>query len=93
MTPTQRSLHNLTHIIDDEDCCTYVPAISKAIDELTEFKKDAERYRWLRTQHWAGNKVGVVGKPKETVRLGSVCLSEELLDNFIDEEMKNEPQN
>jgi hypothetical protein len=45
---------------------------------------DAERYRWLRSQHWSESAVAVVSDPKENVRLGVYCPSGEQLDNFID---------
>ena len=35
-------------------------------------------------QHWNSSAVSVVAEPKENVKLGSYCPSEELLGNFID---------
>jgi hypothetical protein len=45
---------------------------------------DAARYRWLRSQHWEGNKLGVVLRPKDNTRLGSFLPSDTLLDETID---------
>lgn len=39
MTPIQRSLHNLTHVIDDDIIATYKLSISNAIDELSELRQ------------------------------------------------------
>ena len=50
---------------------------------------DAERYRWLRKQHWSDSQLAVVSNPKENVRLGTYCPSEEQLDAAIDEIMES----
>ena len=42
--------------------------------------KDAERYRWLREQHWSTDAIAVVLNPKQAVKLGHVCPSDSLLD-------------
>lgn len=47
-------------------------------------KLDAQRYRWLRVQHWSDNVVSVVRHPRDTVKLNVVCYSEGELDNLID---------
>ena len=57
-------------------------------EELVALKKDAERYRWLRQQHWSDGKYAVVMNPTESVKLGSWCPSLEMLDKIIDKEMK-----
>ena len=49
-----------------------------------EDAKDAARYRWLRKQHWSESSICVVMHPKNAVRLGHECPSEERLDDFID---------
>lgn len=49
----------------------------------------AARYRWLRAQHWEGNTLCPVVRPKENVRLGSFCPSGVLLDAAIDERLKS----
>ena len=46
--------------------------------------KDAERYRWLREQHWSTDAIAVVLNPKQAVKLGYVCPSDSLLDETID---------
>ena len=46
--------------------------------------KDAERYRWLREQHWSTDTIAVVLNPKQAVKLGHVCPSDSLLDETID---------
>lgn len=45
---------------------------------------NAERYVWLRAQHWDTSALAVVSDPKRNVRLGTYCPSEELLDAAID---------
>jgi len=50
--------------------------------------KDAERYRWLRAQHWSESAIAVVSDPKQNVRLGAYCPSDTLLDEAIDALMK-----
>lgn len=51
-------------------------------------QRDAERYRWLRAQHWSDSAVAVVTDPKQNVRLGAYCPGDILLDSAIDEAMK-----
>lgn len=46
--------------------------------------EDAERYRWLREQHWSTDTIAVVLNPKQAVKLGYVCPSDSLLDETID---------
>lgn len=47
-------------------------------------RKDGERYRWLRSQHWNDSAICCVANPKDSVKLGAYCPSEELLDEAID---------
>jgi hypothetical protein len=47
-------------------------------------EKDAERYRWLRAQHWNESNMAVVRYPKTSVKLGFDCPSGERLDEAID---------
>lgn len=61
--------------------------------DVQQLCKDAERYRWLREQHWHNSSVAIVCKPKENVKLGSTCLSHELLDSMIDSEIAKEKSN
>ncbi|WGY69866.1 hypothetical protein KEC55_07835 [Burkholderia cepacia] len=47
-------------------------------------KRDAERYRWLRQQHWNESTLFVVAGHHSLVRLGTDCPSDERLDAAID---------
>ena len=49
--------------------------------------KDAERYRWLRTQHWSDGVMAVAVDPKKAIKLGQYCPSFGLLDDAIDAAM------
>jgi len=53
-------------------------------------KRDAQRYRWLRNQHWSDNVVGIVRHPGEVLKLGTVCYSDASLDRLIDEALAKE---
>jgi hypothetical protein len=59
-------------------------AICELIAEVRALREDAERYRWLRAQHWNESDLAVVRHPKQSVRLGFDCPSAELLDSAID---------
>ncbi len=61
-----------------------LPAQPNGVPAGEADRRDAERYRWLRAQHWSDSNVCVVSNPRETVRLGTQCPSNELLDEFID---------
>lgn len=52
--------------------------------ENEALRKDAERYRWLRGQHWNESEMAVVCHPKKGVKLGFDCPSEGRLDSAID---------
>ncbi len=52
--------------------------------EVEALRKDAERYRWLRGQHWNESEMAVVCHPKKGVKLGFDCPSEGRLDSAID---------
>jgi len=54
------------------------------IAEVRALREDAERYRWLRAQHWNESDLAVVRHPKQSVRLGFDCPSAERLDSAID---------
>lgn len=54
--------------------------------------EDARRYRWLRRQHWDDSALCVVTEPKQNVRLGTYCPSEDLLDAAIDAAMEAVPK-
>jgi hypothetical protein len=51
-----------------------------------DLKKDAERYRWLRSQHVNFNPLLIV--TQEEQRPGTYCPSGESLDHCIDEYIK-----
>lgn len=55
-------------------------------DEFEELRRDAERYRWLRRQHWIDAKVAVITEPRRNVLLGSYLPHGLLLDEVIDKE-------
>ncbi|MBD1590231.1 ead/Ea22-like family protein [Pseudomonas typographi] len=52
--------------------------------ENEPLRKDAERYRWFRNQHWDGSAICAVVDPKQSTKLGAYCPSEKLLDEAID---------
>jgi hypothetical protein len=58
-------------------------ALSDATEEINCLRKDAERYRWLREQHWSDGKVTVT--TPGSVKLGHDTFSRERLDLVIDE--------
>ena len=66
----------------------YQAKIADLESRLEAVEKDAERYRWLRSQYWDNNVIAAVMRPKDAVRLGHDCPSRERLDTFIDEAMK-----
>jgi hypothetical protein len=57
------------------------------IEFCAEMRKDAERYRWLRAQHWSTSPLCVVADPKDAVKLGRTCPSGEYLDFVVDDAM------
>ncbi|MEN6402471.1 MAG: hypothetical protein ABFD94_11070 [Armatimonadia bacterium] len=52
-----------------------------------EDAKNAERYKWLRSQHWSDSRIAVVCEQKKAVKLGWYCPSDLLLDKEIDAAM------
>ena len=48
---------------------------------------DAERYRWLRSRHHCDSDLCAVQNPRESVKPGRVCPSEDNLDRLIDKEI------
>lgn len=61
--------------------------IEKLLADNQELRRDAERYRWLRSQHWNSSAICVVTDPKKSVRLASFCPSLEQLDYSVDSGM------
>lgn len=66
------------------ELCQAKRELSLAQSRLAEVEKDAERYRWLRSQDWDTSPLFVVKQPTE-VSLGTDCPSRERLDAAIDE--------
>jgi len=62
-------------------------ALEALLAENAKLRVDAERYRWLRKQHWSNSTLVVVSSPKENVQLGTYCPSDGQLDAVIDEIM------
>lgn len=58
-----------------------------AVEDYVGILRDAERYRWLRAQHWDTSPLAVVVDPKNSVKLGRDCPSKDRLDEAIDREM------
>lgn len=58
--------------------------------ENEALRKDAERYRWIRTADWWRSPVCAISNPKEQAKLGSDCPSGERLDAQIDAAMAKE---
>tara|TARA_R110000868_G_scaffold362022_1_gene624065 strand:- start:194 stop:433 length:240 start_codon:yes stop_codon:yes gene_type:complete len=65
------------------------PAPIDAHEEIALLREDAERYRWLREQHWDDSVLCVTTHPKQNLRLGAYCPSGELLDAAIDAAIKD----
>lgn len=57
----------------------------ETISRLKDAQLDADRYRWLRTQHWDTGDLAVVLAPKKAVRLGAVLPYGEHLDRVVDQ--------
>ena len=55
--------------------------------------RDADRYRWLRAQHWTDNTIAAVRWPKDAMKLGHDAPSGERLDDLIDEAMAVKQEN
>lgn len=52
--------------------------------KLGKYKRDAERYRWLRVQQWNKSNLFVVAGGKERIKLSTDCPSLDRLDAAID---------
>ena len=62
-------------------------AANRESTEIADMRKDAERYRWLRAQHWSTSRLAVVCDPRSSIKLGYFAPSEALLDHEIDKYM------
>lgn len=58
--------------------------ILRLAEYVRGLERDAERYRWLRVQHWNDSALCVVADPKNAVKLGHDCPSNQRLDEIID---------
>jgi hypothetical protein len=58
--------------------------IRALLQERDALMADAERYRWLREQHWNDADMAVVCHPRSSVKLGFDCPSRDRLDDAID---------
>ena len=68
-------------------------ALESAIAAVIEpYKRDAERYKWLRAQHWSESEFCVVRHPKNAARLGSRCPSDANLDAEIDKAIASQKE-
>ena len=88
-TPTEA--RKLASHYDDPDA-NALRDLADQLEALTakrdSYKKDAERYQWLRKQHWNDSDFCVVSAPKFNVHLGTICPSNEMLDGAIDAAIK-----
>ena len=62
----------------------------KQAEWLESLRKDAERYRYLRAQHWHDNTITAVRFPRDAMKLGYDAPSGDRLDDLIDAEMRAE---
>lgn len=62
----------------------FLHQIDEQAQIYSDVQRDAERYRWLRKQHWNEGVLCVVMQPKKSVKLGCDCPSLDRLDGFID---------
>lgn len=88
-TPNALDLHNSSlgqHLLDLQE--NMRGEIAELQAENERLRLDAERYRWLREQHWNDGQLAVVVNPKESVKLGYDCPSRERLDAAIDDAAK-----
>lgn len=69
---------------DDRDFARAIEA--KVLEKLSDKLRDADRYAWLREQHWSDDTLTVT-KP-DCVKLGSLTYSLGMLDQAIDAAIK-----
>lgn len=77
-----------SHAIHEHGCAE-IADLKKALEcaqvRVASLEKNASRYEWLRAQHWNDGKLCVVIDPKVNVKLGLSCPSLGLLDEMLDE--------
>ena len=66
------------------DAVRFMQERDAARAEVEALRADAERYRWLREQHWFDSPICVVVNPKTQLLLGTHCPFGEKLDEKID---------
>lgn len=76
-----RASANTLHEACDESAAAIIRSLA---DQVEALQADAERYRFLRIQHWSESEICVVSSPKEAVKLGYDCPSADRLDAAID---------
>lgn len=82
MTPEEaRGLALFMHKNGDEVAAS---VITELCDQVEALQADADRYRFLRMQHWSESEICVVSSPKEAVKLGYDCPCTDRLDAAID---------
>ena len=79
---------NREHYADKKRIASLNSEISRLKFKMESIQKDADRYMWLRNQHWNDSIMCVVIDPKKNVKLGSDCPTLIRLDDAIDEAMK-----
>lgn len=81
-TKIDEQLKEINRLKEQKTATTRV--VSDLTTEINGLKRDAERYRWLRVQHWTTGNLCVVKHPKKSVKLGHECPFGSLLDDAID---------
>lgn len=75
-----------------DSCADVLVQCEELRRENAELRKDAERYQWLRNQHWNESTLFVVAGGWSVVALGVDCPSGERLDAAIDAAMEGRNQ-
>ena len=83
MNEITEALAEAGYPLSNENGNTPLRALGELVAEVEALRADAEQYRWLRAQHWHDGPMCVVVAPKQSVKLGADCPSEERLDALI----------
>lgn len=59
-----------------------------ALECLDEIVRNAQRYMWLREQHWSDETAVVVSNKNDNMPPGLYCYSKSDLDELIDKDMQ-----